>query len=338
MQLEYKIKRLKDFLRNKKSVLAFSAGSDSTLIAYMLSEVSSDSLLVTVDNGMMPKEFIDYTIQQAKRFNLKHEIVNLNFLTDTTFQNNAKERCYKCRKLMYSNIRELPDFNEYDYFLEGTNITDLLENRPGILVLKNFNMISPLVECDITKDDVLAMINYFNLEYSFDTTCLATRIKTNQEVNSERLNMVYEAEKYLREQIKQENIRVRFDDFSATISVDEPLKLLNQDLIIRIRNKLGEFGFSKIFLDITGYEKTMLVPSVDEEGRYYYQLPYSIDLERTKMNFEKRKYLCGLQKYEESLNYGDIIIQEDGKISMNKTDEFVERFYQILGCIQRKEI
>lgn len=68
---------------------------------------------------------------------------------------------YECRKLMYSNIQKLPDFNDYDYFLEGTNITDLLENRPGILVLDNFNMISPLVECDITKDDVFAMIDFF---------------------------------------------------------------------------------------------------------------------------------------------------------------------------------
>ena len=58
MQLEDKIKRLEDFLRNKKSVLGFSAGSDSTLLAYVLSKVSPDSLLVTVNNNMMPKEFI----------------------------------------------------------------------------------------------------------------------------------------------------------------------------------------------------------------------------------------------------------------------------------------
>ena len=338
MKLEYKIKRLENFLRDKKSILAFSAGSDSTLIAYILSKVSPDSLLVTIDNNMMPREFIEYTQRQAEKFNLKHKVINLDFLENPTFQNNLKERCYECRKLMYSNIQRLPEFNEYDYFLEGTNITDLLENRPGILVLDAFNMTSPLVECDITKDDVFDMIKYFNLEYSFDTTCLATRIKTNQKVNPERLNMIYEAENFVRNQIQQENIRVRFDNFSATISVDNPLDILDENLIIKFRNELQEFGFKKIFLDISGYEKTELNASVDEDGKYYYQLPYAIDLGKTKENLENRSHLNGLLKFEDNLYYDDITIHENGKISMNPTDEFVEKFYQILGCIQRKGI
>ena len=338
MQLEDKIKRLEDFLRNKKSILGFSAGSDSTLLAHILSRVSPDSLLVTVDNHMMPKEFIDYTIMQAKKFNLKHKIIELDFLSDTTFRNNPVERCYECRKIMYSNIRKLPEFNEYDFFIEGTNVTDLLEDRPGILVLEQYNMISPLVECDITKDDVFEMIRYFNLEYSPDTTCLATRIKTGQTVNNERLNMIYTAEKYVRKRVNQENVRVRIDNNTACISVDEPLKLLNRKLIEDIRDELYFLGFGKVLLDINGYEKVEPVPSVDENGLYYYKLPYTIDLTKTKENFEKRGYHTELMGLDENLYIDDIIIGEDGKISMKRTDEFVERFYSILGCIKRKKI
>lgn len=336
--IETKIKRLEDYLKDKKSILGFSAGSDSTLIAYILSKVSPDSLLVTVNNNMMPQEFIEYTKKQAKEFNLNHIIINLDFLTNQTFLNNGKERCYECRKLMYSTIQNLPEFKEYDYFIEGTNITDLLENRPGVLVLDDFNMISPLVECDITKKEVFEMIKYLNLEYSADTTCLATRVKTNQSVNSEKLNRIYEAEKFVRLNVNQENIRVRIDDNNATISVDEPLEILDKNLISKLRDNLQKLGFSKVFLDITGYEKTELIASIDDNGDYYYQLPYMIDLKKTEENILKRDYLNGTINKDENLHYNDISLHENGKISMNPTDNFVEKFNQILSCVKRKNI
>lgn len=338
MQIEEKIKRLEDYLRNKKSILGFSAGSDSTLIAYILSKVSPDSMLVTINNNMMPQEFIEYTKTQAKRFNLKHKIINLDFLTNQTFINNGKERCYECRKLMYSNIQKLPEFDDYDYFLEGTNITDLLENRPGVLVLEKFNMTSPLVECNITKNEVFEMIDFFNLEYSADTTCLATRVKTNQKVDTDKLDKIHEAENFVRSNVNQENIRVRVDNNNATISVDEPLEILDKKLITTLRDKLRELAYSKVFLDITGYEKTELIASIDENGEYYYKLPYTIDLEKTEENILKRDYLDGTITKDVNLQYNDIVIRENGKISMNPTEDFVEKFYQILGCVKRKKI
>ncbi len=338
MQLEDKIKRLEDFLRNKKSVLGFSAGSDSTLLAYVLSKVSPDSLLVTVNNNMMPKEFIEYTRKQARKFNLKHEVINLDFLTKETFKNNGPERCYECRKLMYHNISQMPEFEEYDYFLEGTNITDLLEDRPGILVLESFNMTSPLVECGITKDDVFEMLEYYGLDYSYDTTCLATRVKTNQKVTNERLEMIQKAEDFVRENVKQENVRVRFDDCNALISVDEPLEMLDEKMIVLLRERIQEIGFGKVFLDITGYEKTKLIESVDDDGNYYYQLPYQIDLERTLESIESKSYLDGKVLLDDYLSYDDIRIEKNGKVSMPPTDEFTDKFYSILSCIKRKGI
>lgn len=338
MTIEEKIKRLEDYLSNKKCVLGFSAGSDSTLIAYILSKVSPESLLVTVNNNMMPKEFIQYTRKQAKKLNLKHEVINLNFLTDKTFINNGQKRCYECRKLMYHNITQLPEFKEYDLFLEGTNITDLLEDRPGILVLETFNMTSPLVECGITKDDVFDMIKYYGLEYSPETTCLATRVKTNQKVNQEKLAMIEKAEEYLRKKVNQENVRVRIDDYNATISVDKPLNILDKKLLITLREKLQKIGFKKVFLDITGYEKTKLTESIDNNGNYYYQLPYKIDLEKTKNNIETKPFLDGTISSSEYLVYDDIKIEENGKISMPPTNEFTNKFYQILSSIKRKEI
>lgn len=338
MGIEHKIEVLEDYLRNRKCVLGFSAGSDSTLLAYFLSKVSPNSLLVTIDNNMMPKEFIEYTKLKADEFNLEHRVIELNFLEDETFINNGHERCYECRKLMYSNIQHLPDFKDYDYFIEGTNITDLLEDRPGVLVREMFNMTSPLVECEITKDEVYEMIKYFNLEYSNDTTCLATRIKSNQKVNPNILELVYKSEKLVKSKIKQNNIRVRFDDYTATISVDNPLELLDETLIRELRNTLKEYGFRKILIDITGYEKTKLEASIDKEGNYYYQLPYTINLEKTREKIIDDKELDKSIEFDEKLVYDDIIIQENGKISMPPTEDFMNKFYKILASVERKEI
>ena len=338
MSIEEKITLLEDFLRNKKCVLAFSAGSDSTLLAYIPSRVSPDSLLVTVDKNMMPKEFIDYTIEKSEELNLKHEIIKLNFLDNQTFIDNGIDRCFECRKLMYKNIQKLPDFEDYDYFMEGTNITDLLENRPGVLVREMFNLTSPLIECKITKDDVYEMIEYFDLEYSHDTTCLATRVKTNQQVNHNRLDLIYNAEKLIKSKLQQENIRVRFDEYTATVTVDNPLELLDERLIVELRDALQEYGFKKVFIDITGYEKTKLEVSVDNEGKYYYKLPYTINLEKTHAKIMNNKELNKSLKYDEKIVYDDIIIEENGKISMLPTEDFINKFNNILCCIERKSI
>ncbi len=338
MSIEDKIEILEDFLRNRKCVLAFSAGSDSTLLAYILSRVSPDSLLVTVNNNMMPKEFVDYTVEKAKEFNLRHKTIELNFLNNQTFIDNGIDRCFECRKLMYGNIQNLPDFEDYDYFIEGTNITDLLENRPGVLVRKMYNMTSPLVECKITKDEVYEMIKYFNLEYSYDTTCLATRVKTDQQVNQKRLDLIYNAEKLVKSKLQQENIRVRFNDYAASVTVDNPLELLDEKLILELRDSLQEYGFKKVFIDVTGYEKTKLEASVDDEGRYYYKLPYTVNLEKTYAKIMNDKELDKSLKYDEKIVYDDMTIEENGKISMLPTEDFVNKLNDILRHIERKSI
>lgn len=86
--------------------MAFSAESDSTLLAPIISKESKDSLLVTVDNNMMPDEFIDYARRKADEFDLKHGVIALDFLEKGIFQNNVKERCYECRKIMYHSIQQ----------------------------------------------------------------------------------------------------------------------------------------------------------------------------------------------------------------------------------------
>ena len=88
----------------------------------------------------------------------------------------------------------------------------------------------------------------------------------------EKFKLIDEAETYLKKYIKQENIRVRFDSYTATISIDEPLEVLDKNLIKNIRDKLQELGFKKVLLDITGYMKTKITYNIDK-NIYIYKIP-----------------------------------------------------------------
>ena len=180
------------------------------------------------------------------------------------------------------------------------------------------------------------MIKYLNLTYSHNTTCLATRVKTNEEVSMEKFKLIDEAETYLKKYIKQENIRVRFDSYTATISIDEPLEVLDKNLIKNIRDKLQELGFKKVLLDITGYMKTKLTYNIDN-NIYFYKLPYNIDLKRTYENIIENTKLGEESKLNsKTINYEDITIEDNGKISMPETNDFIDKFNKILPSIERK--
>lgn len=337
MEINKKIENLKEYLKNKKCILAYSAGSDSNLLAYILSQVSPNSLLVTVDNKLFSEEFITYSQRQAQKYKLKHKIIKLNFLENEEITRNDSMRCYHCRNLMYQSITQLDEYDEYDYFIEGTNITDLLEDRPGLLIKDKYNMTSPLIECRITKQDVYDMIEYLNLEYSSNTTCLATRIKTDEKTTKDKLDIIEKSEKLIRKYVNQENIRLRTDNKTAIISVDNPYEILDKKLLNTLEKKLKRFGFKKIYLDITGYEKTTLKYLTDKENNYYYQLPYTIDINMTADNLEKsREFNETINKEDERISYSNIIINKNGKITINDEKNFNETLYDILPFIQRK--
>ena len=105
MKLEEKIETVEDILKDKKVAVGFSGGADSTLIAYLASKVSSDVLAITIDNHLFPDGFIKHVKDMARRFNIKHHIIDLNFYDDEEFLKNLPSRCHSCRNLMYEKIK-----------------------------------------------------------------------------------------------------------------------------------------------------------------------------------------------------------------------------------------
>ena len=190
MNLEEKINILKDILKNKKVAIGFSGGSDSTLIAYLSSKVAKDTLTITIDNHLMPTEFIEDAKRTADLFNVKHEVIDIDFYEDEDFLKNDTKRCYNCRNLMYEQIKKIAEEHGFDYVCDGNNISDFISDRPGILITYEKEFKTPLINAKLSSQEIHEYLKMNNIPYSKSTTCLATRIPTNTPISKDKIEKI----------------------------------------------------------------------------------------------------------------------------------------------------
>lgn len=259
MELNQKLEALKNRLRELESVtIAYSGGVDSNFLLKVASEVLGENVLaVTIHAMMHSQREIEEAKQYANSFKVRHILVELNHSYPEDFINNSIERCYYCKKMVFNKIKEVSKKNNIKYVLDGTNLDDLGDYRPGIKALRELNILSPLKDLNITKQDIRDLSKRMNLE-TFNKpafACLATRIPYGIEITNDRLRMIEKSEQYLVD-IGFNQFRVRVHDNIARIEVgsNEIYKFFSNDLINKTNNKLREFGFEYVTLDMGGYQ------------------------------------------------------------------------------------
>jgi uncharacterized protein len=326
MELEVKIEKLKEYLMDKKLLIAFSGGADSSLVAYIASTVSNEVLAVTVDNGVMPPDCINNAIDIANNLEIEHLVVKEDYLEDEAFRANPPNRCYICKNKMYSKISEIAEDRNLQV-IDGTNITDLLEDRPGILVNYDKNITSPLVMVGFTSDDVMDALKYFNIKYSKSTTCMATRLSKNTEITPKKINRLNYAESFLKGISGTEIVRVRDQDDVALIELGNIDKLLNSGVLNHIDSELKAVGFKRVTLDIGAYgnsKKELVVykPCKDEKNKIMFEteLPYTINIEKTC------EELKNLGEVKCSVEMGIAMLETEGRnVTVFKNGKVVAR-------------
>ncbi|MDI6644380.1 MAG: ATP-dependent sacrificial sulfur transferase LarE [Methanobacteriaceae archaeon] len=348
MKLEEKIEKIKDSLKNKKVLIAFSGGSDSTLVAKIASEVSKEVFAVTIDNGVLPSECISNAREIAREIGINHIVIKEDFLDDKSFRSNLHNRCYICKNKMYSQLEKEALKLGLDNIVDGTNISDLLEDRPGIMVTFDNEILSPLLLAGMTSEDVLKALKLIKQDYSRSTTCLATRIPKGQEITMKKINRINYAESLIRNLTQNETVRVRDDDDNATIEVGELGKILDVNKIDHIKSELKAVGFKRIKLDIDGYDEykkdiVIYKPCKDEANKIMFetQLPYQIDIKKTcESLYEIAELKCSVEMgiIMMELNKHNITIFKKGKIVARKVvdqDDAEELLITILPYIRR---
>lgn len=256
--LEHKLKNLISFLKNKKVIVAFSGGVDSSLIAFLSKEYAKEALLVTERSVLYLDDEINEAAEFAKKYQIPHIIMDLDPLDDYDFTKNPVNRCYICKKGLYSGIIKIKEEKDFDIILDGSNLDDLSDYRPGMQALKELNISTPYIDFKINKEEIRLVSKYYELEVHSKPSmaCFASRIPYNQIINEEKIIMVREAEIFLKNTFNLKQLRVRLHDGNlARIEIleeDFPM-IMNQQSLKQINNKFKEIGFCYITIDTEGF-------------------------------------------------------------------------------------
>lgn len=353
MNTNQKIEKVKEILKDHQKVaLAFSGGADSTLLAYLAKEADCDVLAITYDNQIFPSGFLEFAKRRASEIGIRHEIIESNFLdVDDVIQNTPK-RCLVCRKLMYGAIKQLANQEGYEIIIDGNNITDLTHDRPGILMKYEYEIESPLIEAELETYEIHQFLEENDIEYSKSTTCLATRVKTNEIVTIDKVNRIDFCESFIKEKTNSEVAKLRESDNTATIELKNMGIILERERIESIVKELQLAQYDKILFNfmMDNNNENLIEDKELEKGANNLtlrkQLPFGINILETSRIIEENEneHISNIETIEDigyiklNVDQKESKIFRDGKISIennkNKADA-KESLVKILPLIRR---
>ncbi len=256
--LEAKLKRLDTSLGSLGSGLVLlSGGADSGLLAWALAKaLGHGALALTFNSPASTGEELSSAASSASFAGIRHMVRDLPLLTLEEFAANVEDRCYFCKRFMFSAAREVADEEGLSHIIDGTNATDPAGHRPGLIAARELGVLSPLMDAGLTRAEVRLLAERFGLPAAKRPpgACLATRIPTGVPVTAELLDLVRRAEAEVRS-LGFRLVRVRVLGHKAKVEVgrDEVERLLEEPAAARVRDALAVLGFEEVLLDPGGY-------------------------------------------------------------------------------------
>jgi len=256
VSIESKLENLKNFISNYSSaIIAYSGGTDSSLIAKLANDVLGNKntlVVIAVSPSLNQKEFkLAINLAETNNWNFK-PIFTEEFDNDNYLKNDLN-RCFYCKFELYEKLEKIFDNENYQAIFNGTNFDDLGDFRPGLDAAKKKNIVSPLVKCKITKNEVRQIAKIIGLA-NWDKPaqpCLSSRVPYGVRISMDSLKRIEKAENFLSD-IGFSNFRVRMHGDLAKIEVSEKdfVKFSNYQLREKIVSSLKKFGFKFVSLDL----------------------------------------------------------------------------------------
>lgn len=268
MELQDKLARLKEILKNMgKAAIAYSGGVDSTFLLYVAHEVLKNNMIaITARSSTYPEREYREAVGFVEKLGIRHITIVSEELDIEGFSGNPTNRCYFCKKELFTKIGEVAAQHGIKYIADGSNTDDLGDYRPGMAALRELGIISPLREADMSKDDIRLLSKEMNLP-TWDKqpfACLASRFPYGQEITKEKLNMVDRAEQHLMDLgFRQVRVRHHGDVARIEVSTYERSRFYNEELMDQVHDRLKEIGFKYIALDLKGYRTGSMNEVID---------------------------------------------------------------------------
>ena len=261
--LQEKYQQLQTIFREMdRTLIAYSGGVDSALIAKVAQDVLGDRALAitAISPSLLPEELVEAE-EQAESMGIAHEIVETQEMENPNYTSNPINRCYFCKSELHDTLKPLAIERGYPYVVDGVNADDLRDYRPGIQAAKERGVRSPLAEVGFSKLEVRELSKQLGLAWWDKPAqpCLSSRFPYGEEITLSKLQRVGRAEIYLRK-LGYRNLRVRSEGETARIELP-PEKIqefvVNTDLS-EVVKAFQDYGFSYVTLDLEGYRSGKL--------------------------------------------------------------------------------
>ena len=224
------------FAENPRAAIAFSGGVDSSYLLYAAVQCGADVHAYFAKTAFQPQFELDDAQRLAESVGAKLTVLELDALSSEDVARNPANRCYYCKQNIFGNLKRAAAEDGFTLILDGTNASDDAGDRPGMRALREMAVRSPLRECGLTKAEIRRLSHEAGL-FTWDKpayACLATRIRTGEEITLQKLKQTEKAEGFLFG-LGFRDFRVRMVDNTAKLELREtdlPLLLENREKIV----------------------------------------------------------------------------------------------------------
>ena len=243
-------------------IIAYSGGVDSAFLAAVANEVlGNNALSVTAVSPSLAPSELEEAQSLAQDLGLNYRIINTNEIDREDYSANNPDRCFFCKDELYSHLIKFCGEENYNFVVNGTNVDDLGDYRPGLDAATQYGVRSPLVEANLEKKDIRVLSREMGLP-TWDKpaqACLSSRIPYGTMVTVEALTTIAKAEKYLREKgFKQLRVRHHENIARIEISADDFDVLTSEPLRTEVPSYFKSLGYSYVTLDLEGFRSGSL--------------------------------------------------------------------------------
>jgi uncharacterized protein len=243
------------FTRLNNAAIAFSGGVDSTFVLAVAQKILGKNIIAfTVKTPYIPDWELEEAIEFCRVHQINHRVIKADIIPE--IQQNPENRCYLCKRFVFSMLKKEAVREGFDHLLDGSNADDTEVYRPGLAALKELQIRSPLLENGITKAEVRHFSKMLGLSTSEKPSyaCLLTRLPYNYEVRTYELERIEKAERFLTLMgYSASRVRNHGDIARIELEKDRIAEFIKSPVSEKLLSYFKELGYAYITVDLEGY-------------------------------------------------------------------------------------